>query len=449
MLEEAEVAYRAGRPLFVLGGFGGVGAVLADRLMNRTPSPPPEIDEYAPLATWAQAHLGGTPGVSPADGPFTMFCQFPAAPRDLGAALRNGLDHDENRELLGTTVVEHAVRLVTKGLGRLAMDKRNELGLGWHEVALSVSTAAPAQSTPETTRNTLVELFRSLTARLLSERAVVAYGGALKALDAPEIDFTTLLYEEVAKAQGTTSEAARAEAQDQSGAGDGDGEADWDDPPMRARHYAAAPQLVGGPPADRPTDEAVRLWPCDPEPTPRVADGGDALVRDALAYTAMRQKMGRNCTARVVVGGRLTGYRGRYPGVIEEALLQLDNGGALFVLGGFGGAAQALARRLAGGLPKELTDHWQQNNEDATEVDGEPLLPRLRDALAGTPYQIDLEGDLARLLPRNDLTALRNGLDEEENRELLETEDVERAVALVIEGLRRIPEPVGDDEQPS
>lgn len=71
-----------------------------------------------------------------------------------------------------------------------------------------------------------------------------------------------------------------------------------------------------------------------------------ADVDPAFALTAMRRHVTASCDARVVVGGRLSGYQGTMPGVIEEALLSLKARRRLYVAGGFGGGAAAIARAL-------------------------------------------------------------------------------------------------------
>lgn len=75
-----------------------------------------------------------------------------------------------------------------------------------------------------------------------------------------------------------------------------------------------------------------------------LAAGGDDDPPAAL--TAMRQYVTNTTTARLIVGGRLTGYSGREPGVIEEARLTIQAGYPLFAAGGYGGAAAAVAHRL-------------------------------------------------------------------------------------------------------
>lgn len=84
-----------------------------------------------------------------------------------------------------------------------------------------------------------------------------------------------------------------------------------------------------GNPIDRPGEDL-------PDPAP------DA----AAALTAMRRHITGTCDARVLVGGLLTGYQGVMPGVVEEALLSLEAKQPLYVAGGFGGAAAAVANVL-------------------------------------------------------------------------------------------------------
>ena len=47
---------------------------------------------------------------------------------------------------------------------------------------------------------------------------------------------------------------------------------------------------------------------------------------------------------RICLGGKTTGYSGRYPGVMEEGMLALHYDKPLYLLGGFGGATRNVAR---------------------------------------------------------------------------------------------------------
>lgn len=120
--------------------------------------------------------------------------------------------------------------------------------------------------------------------------------------------------------------------------------------------------------------------------------------------TAMRRVLTEAADARVVLGGRVTGYKGRMPGIAEEALFALKTGQPVFLLGGFGGCARDIAEELKLLAPRDSASSWPG-----------------RDAFSGSGP-----------------TSLNNGLTEEENRILARTAHVDEAVALILRGLLRL-----------
>lgn len=79
---------------------------------------------------------------------------------------------------------------------------------------------------------------------------------------------------------------------------------------------------------------------------PRDRPAGGPAPDPAHALSGLRKHMTAIADARIVVGGRLTGYTGSAPGVVEEAVLAADAGQPVYAAGGFGGAALAVARAL-------------------------------------------------------------------------------------------------------
>lgn len=122
--------------------------------------------------------------------------------------------------------------------------------------------------------------------------------------------------------------------------------------------------------------------------------------------TAMRNIMCRETNARVVLGGRVEGYKGCMPDIAEEALMSLRAGQALFLLGGFGGCARDISKSM--GL-------IESSKVDKTS------------AWAG---RVNFE--------KFTVDDLNNGLDLEENQVLAQTPFVDQAVALVLHGLRQL-----------
>jgi hypothetical protein len=78
---------------------------------------------------------------------------------------------------------------------------------------------------------------------------------------------------------------------------------------------------------------------------------GDTALR-RLAWTRgltlMRQQMTLETQARLVIGGKLFGFSGLYPGLVEEAWLSLVTRRPLFLVGFLGGAARAVIDLLDG-----------------------------------------------------------------------------------------------------
>ena len=70
-----------------------------------------------------------------------------------------------------------------------------------------------------------------------------------------------------------------------------------------------------------------------------------------VALTDMRQRIIANSHALICLGGKVAGYSGRYPGILEEIALSLMADRPVYLLGGFGGATADAARALFGVSP--------------------------------------------------------------------------------------------------
>ena len=119
--------------------------------------------------------------------------------------------------------------------------------------------------------------------------------------------------------------------------------------------------------------------------------------------TAMRILLAERADARVVLGGRVSGYKGRMPGVAEETLLALEAGQPIFLLGGFGGCTRDIAEDF--GLVARRAPPASWSGRDAFGSFGS--------------------------------SNLNNGLTDDENRTLARTVHIDEAVALVLRGLLR------------
>lgn len=121
--------------------------------------------------------------------------------------------------------------------------------------------------------------------------------------------------------------------------------------------------------------------------------------------TTMRRTMQGEIDARILLGGRVENYKGRMPGVAEEALLSLQSGQPVFLLGGFGGCTRDIAGALG-----------------------------FADNLAGSRLRWQGLPEFEDYGP----VSLNNGLSVEENQVLAQTPYVDRWLPLLLHGLRRL-----------
>jgi hypothetical protein len=149
----------------------------------------------------------------------------------------------------------------------------------------------------------------------------------------------------------------------------------------------------------------------------------------------MREEIVAKTQARIMMGGRTSGFKGKYPGLVEEVLLTLQANKPLFLLGGYGGASHAICQALQGGQPEALTESYQCRNEPY-----KTLLQEYNQRIAD--QQLDLTPidypALNKTFTGIGLSGLNNGLTDEENSTLFATINNEEAIGLILTGLSRI-----------
>jgi hypothetical protein len=174
------------------------------------------------------------------------------------------------------------------------------------------------------------------------------------------------------------------------------------------------------PPADLSVDDKVYVAPDEPA-------GRYAWAR---SLTAMRQEMNEKISARVLLGGQVTGFKGKYPGLLEEALVALRTNKPLYLIGGFGGCTSAIVDALKGNAPEVFTEAFQ-----AVSPLFAPLATRYQaDADYGKTSPIDYSAEL-RFLQATGVNGLNNGLTHDENEILFTSRNLPEVVYLLLKGL--------------
>jgi hypothetical protein len=144
----------------------------------------------------------------------------------------------------------------------------------------------------------------------------------------------------------------------------------------------------------------------------------------------MREEMEENVHARIILGGKVSEFQGKYTGVLEEFLVSMDKEHPIYLIGGFGGVAKIIVdlieqkenvesfynHAINAEIYKEFMDYYNKNNNKA-------------------PIDYNTVEEKIRNITSN---GLQNGLTEKENKILFRSTNVLEIVALVLKGLNNI-----------
>lgn len=184
-------------------------------------------------------------------------------------------------------------------------------------------------------------------------------------------------------------------------------------------------ESAGLPEELRPFDTEVRAaGPNDPR---------YAYIR-ARGLTYLRQRLNDLCHARLCIGGPRSGSQGRYPGLVEEALLAFRQNKPLYLASLLGGASEQIVAAVEGrAMPEEFCPpaRIEQLYQNPPVIENNPGTRDDRTIDRGAIWREFVVAGRERI-------AHNNGLSIEENNELLRTPVVERAIELVLTGLSRI-----------
>ena len=147
-------------------------------------------------------------------------------------------------------------------------------------------------------------------------------------------------------------------------------------------------------------------------------------------FKEMRIQMAKDCTARILVGGKSTNYLGYIPGVIEEALYTLRENKPLFLIGGFGGATQKLIRLIKGEYVEELTNDYQYSTDFLIDFK-DYINPKCDYADFNKLKEEFLQFNLKKLSELNKLSI-------EENEILFSSKNIHEIVYLIMKGLKSL-----------
>jgi SLOG cluster2 len=154
----------------------------------------------------------------------------------------------------------------------------------------------------------------------------------------------------------------------------------------------------------------------------------------ARGLTYLRHRLTDLCHARVCLGGPRSGSQGRYPGLVEEALLAVHRNKPLYLASLLGGSSEQIVAALEGSaMPEDFCpmSRIQEIYQNPPVVETDPRTRDDRRIDRGHIWRHFVEAGRQRI-------SHNNGLSVEENDELLRTPVVERAIELVLTGLSHV-----------
>ena len=150
--------------------------------------------------------------------------------------------------------------------------------------------------------------------------------------------------------------------------------------------------------------------------------------------TEMRQQSIQASNARICAGGKLSGYLGKMPGVLEEIMLALEYNKPLYLLGGFGGMVTEVCQSITNkSVTESLSEAWQISNTEGYQA--------LQERAKQTGHHADYDV-IKTTLESMDLEQLANnaGLDLNEYRRLMTSPFIDECIHIVLKGLKVLKE---------
>ncbi|MEC4048949.1 hypothetical protein OX284_005885 [Flavobacterium sp. SUN046] len=160
-------------------------------------------------------------------------------------------------------------------------------------------------------------------------------------------------------------------------------------------------------------------------------DSSENLYVWTRCLTKMRNEMEADCNARIFIGGRTKGFKGKCGGILEELLIAIEQNHPIYLVGALGGMTKDVIEALKGNKPDSFSNEYYFDNEDYKKMfllfnDKHP------------ENTIDYPKYLAILQKIGlDKIAEQNGLSIEDNLRLTTTPHINEVVYLILKGLTK------------
>ena len=151
----------------------------------------------------------------------------------------------------------------------------------------------------------------------------------------------------------------------------------------------------------------------------------EKTVNKADDLTSMRKLMTDKMDVRIVAGGKLRGFSGKYQGVLEEFVMAIEAKKAVFVIGSLGGITEKIADAI------EKKDHYFSNGEFIEDIESNANVEISK-------FEKKNYEAIVNFMHNLNVDSLNNGLDLEDNRKLFNSINYTEIISLILKGIKNI-----------
>lgn len=149
----------------------------------------------------------------------------------------------------------------------------------------------------------------------------------------------------------------------------------------------------------------------------------------ARCLTEMRGKMESNCDARIFIGGRTKGFKGKCPGILEELLIALEHKHPVYLVGAFGGITRDAIDALRGANPTSFSNEYYFEDENYKN-----MFNIYNDKHSNNSIDYNKYLSTLQTIGMKEI-ANQNGLSEKDNLRLTTTPHISEIVYLILKGM--------------
>src|ERR1700756_175270 len=158
-------------------------------------------------------------------------------------------------------------------------------------------------------------------------------------------------------------------------------------------------------------------------------DSPENLYVWSRCLTKMREEMESECNARIFIGGRTKGFKGKCPGILEELLIAITKNHPIYLIGAYGGVTKDIIDALNNKESNSFSNEYYFDNTEYQKMYNIYNEKHPESKIDYPQYLSTLKN-----LSFKSISKI-NGLSESENQRLAATPHISEIVYLILKGL--------------